>query len=79
MITFKKDTELFIVDRYDEATDTIAESHDEVFKAGEPVDADIIGPVENGNPYVNLQFGDGGVSYSVLRECFDVLPVLPAL
>jgi len=79
MIAFKKDTELFIVDRYDEATDTIAESHDEVFKAGEPVDADIVGPVENGNPYVQLQFGDGSVVYGVQRECFDVLNDLPVL
>jgi hypothetical protein len=38
------------------------------------VDADIVGEVENGNPYVDLQFANGSVVYGVLRECFDVLP-----
>ena len=73
MISFKKDTELFIVDRFDEATDTIAESHTEVFRKGEKVNAEIIAEE---NDYVQLEFDNGSQAFTVLRDCFDVLPVL---
>lgn len=71
MITFKQDTELEIVDKFNEETDNIEENHNETFKAGEEVDADIVS--ENGQ-YVDLQFGGGGgVAFGVQRESFNVL------
>ena len=72
MITFNKDTELEIVDSFNEETDNIDECHNETFKAGEQVDADIVS--ENGE-YVDIQFGHGGgVVLGVQRECFTVIP-----
>lgn len=71
MISFKKDTELYIVDEYDFDADTIRESHTEIFKAGEPVDANI---VDEDGLYVQLEFANGSQAFTVLRECFDVLP-----
>ncbi len=71
MIAFKQDTELEVVISFDEKHDTIAEQAQETFKAGEPVDAEIIS--ENGD-YVDLEYGDGTVSVGVLRSSFDVLP-----
>lgn len=73
MIAFKSDTELEIVDSYNEATDNIDECHNEVFKAGEPVDADIVD--DDGSGYVTLQFGGGGgIALTVQKECFTILP-----
>ncbi len=72
MIAFKKDTELSVVIRFDENADTIAEQANEIFKAGEKVDADIVDVDESGN-YVTLQYADGTVSLSVLRASFDIL------
>lgn len=44
----------------------------ETFPAEEPVDAEIVS--EDGQ-YVDLQFGGGGgVSFSVERASFDILP-----
>ena len=72
MIAFKHDIELNIVDDFDEATETILENHMETFPAEEPVDAEIVS--EDGQ-YVDLQFGGGGgVSFSVERASFDILP-----
>ena len=76
MIAFKNDCELFIVDQYDEATDTIVENRIELFKAGEPVDAEIV--AEEGH-FVQLKFGNGSQAFTVQRECFDVLPMLTPL
>jgi len=74
MISFKNDTELTLVTSFDEKTDTITGEETETFKAGEPVDADIIDENETkGEMFVDLQFGDGSVAFGVQRECFDVL------
>jgi len=74
MIKFKNDTELAIVESFDEANDTIAEQGTEVFKAGEPVDAEIVDEVETkGDMFVNLQFPDGSLALGVHRECFEVV------
>jgi hypothetical protein len=71
MITFNTDTELEIVDKFNEETDNIDENHNETFKAGEPVDADIVS--EDGE-YVDLQFGGGGgIAFGVQRSCFTVV------
>lgn len=73
MIAFKDNTELEIIDSYNEATDNIDECHNETFKAGEPVDADIVD--DDGSGYVTLQFGGGGgIATTVQKECFTVLP-----
>ena len=73
MIAFKNTTELEIVESFDEEHDTIASQGNEVFKAGEPIDADIVS--EDGE-YVTLQFaGGGGLALGVLRSSFEVLPV----
>jgi exosome complex RNA-binding protein Csl4 len=70
MITFKQDTELEIVESFDEAHDTIAEKSNETFKAGELVDAEI---VSRDGEYVDLQFGGGGgLALGVQRSCFVV-------
>ena len=71
MITFNQDTELTIVEGFDEETDNITSESVETFKKGEPVDADIVS--ENGE-YVDLQFGGGGgVAFGVQRSCFTVV------
>jgi hypothetical protein len=74
MIKFKNDTELAIVESFDEANDTIAEQGTEVFKAGEPVDAEIVDEVETkGDMFVNLQFPDGSLALGVQRDSFTEL------
>lgn len=74
MIKFKADTELEVVTDFDEKTDTITGSETETFKAGEPVDADIIDDrEEKGEQFVDLQFGDGSVAFGVQRSCFDIV------
>ena len=70
MIKFKQDTELTVVEGFDEETDNITDESLETFKAGELVDANIID--ENGE-HVNLEFGNGGVAFTVQRSCFDVI------
>ncbi len=70
MIKFKSDTELEVIDQFNEATDNIDECHNEVFKAGEPVDADI---VSQDGDYVDLQLGaGGGLILGVQRSCFEI-------
>ena len=74
MISFKTDTQLELVTSFDEKTDTITGEETETFKAGEPVDADIINEEETkGETFVDLQFGDGSVALGVQRDCFDIL------
>ena len=71
MISFKQDTQLTVVEEFDEATDNIVDESHPTFKAGEYVDAQIVS--EEGN-YVDLQFGDtGGVAFGVHRDSFEVL------
>jgi hypothetical protein len=70
MITFKNDIQLTIVTGFDEKADNITDEQTETFKAGEPVDAEIVS--EDGD-YVDLQFAsEGGVAFGVQRSCFDV-------
>lgn len=69
MIRFKHNTTLDIVDRFDEAKDEIAEQHEETFKAGELVDADIVGEPDQGR--AEIQFADGSVAYGVPVTCFE--------
>jgi hypothetical protein len=74
MIAFKADTELEIIDKFNEETDNIEESHKEVFHAGEPVCAEIVNE-EPGDKFVTIQYdNDGSISVGVQRSCFDVLP-----
>ncbi len=72
MIRFNQDTELTLITDYDEENDNITGEETEVFKAGEPVDAEIIAWI-NGGEYVDLQFGDGSVALTVQRDCFTHL------
>ena len=71
MIKFKEDTELTVISGYDEETDNITEECQELFKAGENVDADIYD--DDGGKYVNLQFGDGSIVLTVQRNCFEMV------
>ena len=74
MIKFKKDTTLAIVTDFDEATDNILGEEIETFKAGEPVDAEIIDEIkEKTERFTTLQFGDGSVALGVDRKCFTVV------
>ena len=57
MIKFIKDTTLTIIESFNEETDRIEEQAEETFRAGEPVDADI---VSGNGELVDLQFGGGG-------------------
>jgi ribosomal protein S4E len=72
MITFNEDTELEIVESFDETHDVIIEQGTALFRAGELVDADIISESETRN-YVDLEFGNGNVALTVLRSSFTVL------
>jgi hypothetical protein len=70
MITFKEDTELTIVESFDEEHDRITETSTEIFRAGQLVDAEI---VSRDGDYVDLQFGSGGgLALGVQRSCFVV-------
>ncbi len=77
MIAFKKDTELIVVTEFDETTDNITGEEKDTFKAGEPVDAEILAteilPDGKVSEFVDLQFGDGSVAFGVQRASFDVL------
>lgn len=70
-IKFTKDTELIVVDEYNEETHNIVSESREVFKAGEAHEVDLI----NGETplYCDIQFGDGSVANGVLRECFEIV------
>ena len=71
MIKFHKNTELTIVEGFDEETDNITDESVETFKKDELVDADI---VSKDGEYVDLQFGgSGGVAFGILRSCFDIV------
>lgn len=73
MITFKKDTQLEIVIRFDEKRDVIAEQGTETFKKGELVDAEVYNTYGSGeNRFADIQYGDGTVSTGVLRSSFTV-------
>jgi hypothetical protein len=71
MIAFKQQTTLNIVEEFNEKRDEVEVESTETFKAGEPVDADIL---DEDGPFVSLEFGNGGVAFAVDRESFDVLP-----
>jgi len=70
MIRFRTDTTLQVVTEFDEKNDNIVDEVEEHFKAGDKAEADIFS--EDGD-YVDLQFGDGSVALSVLRDCFETL------
>jgi hypothetical protein len=70
MITFTKDVEIEVVEEFDDANEkpTIKQ---ELFRAGEKVDADVITePVEG---RVDLQFGDGSVALGIDTTLFTVV------
>jgi hypothetical protein len=72
MIKFNQEITLTIVENFNEAEDRIEEQTEETFKAGEPVDADI---VSLDGEYVDLQFGGGGgVAFGVPRSSFEEIP-----
>jgi hypothetical protein len=64
LIQFKVDTELEVVESYDEATEEV-DSSNETFKAGSQHDVEIVG--DNGEAF-DLQFGDGSVAFAVSKE-----------
>ena len=70
MITFHSDTTLQVVEEFNEKRDEIVKQSEETFKAGEVVDAEII---EEDGPFVTLEFGNGGVAFTVERESFIVI------
>lgn len=70
MIAFKTDIQLPVVENFDEVTEKVVESM-EVFKAGELVDAEIVN--DPTDEFVDIQYGDGGVSFSVQRDSFEIL------
>jgi len=70
MIKFFADTTLYIVEEFDEKADKVIKDCHETFKAGELVQADIVS--ENAS-YADLQFGDGSMTYHVLRSLFEIV------
>ena len=70
MIAFKNDINLIIVDEFDEKTDSIVHESTKLFKAGQPVEVDII---PSDHHHVDLQFGNGSIALGVFREAFTVL------
>jgi len=70
MIRFKEEITIVVVTDFDEATENINEEHEVIFKAHEPVDADIYR--EDETDYVDIQFGNGSIALSVQRECFII-------
>jgi len=73
MITFHSDTTLQVVEEFNEKRDEIVKQSEETFKAGEVVDAEIIDGDEDA-PFVTLEFGNGGVAFTVERDSFSILP-----
>lgn len=70
MITFKNKTSVQVIENFDESTDT-AETVEQIFEAGELVDAEITSE-ENG--VCELQYGDGSISQGIRRELFNIVP-----
>jgi membrane protease subunit (stomatin/prohibitin family) len=62
-ITFLKDAELEVVERYDEDDDVILESGNEIYRKGNVIEeVDILEIHEDS---VDVQFGDGSVCYGI--------------
>lgn len=70
MIAFKQDTEITFVTEFDFKADEITGEETELFKAGEPIDAEII---DEEDGLVTLECGDGSLAYSIPRNSFDVI------
>lgn len=69
-IKFKSDTELEVISKFNEATDNIDESSNEVFKAGSTHEVTIIdGDVAD---YCDIQFPNGNLVLGVYRHCFTI-------
>ena len=66
-IQFIHDCLLDIVESFDEETDTITAQSQDCIHEGEIFDVDLI---ETGPDTVNIQFGDGSVSFSVPTAYF---------
>lgn len=68
-IQFVKDTELQIVENYDEETDTTVDSS-EIFFKGTIEEVDVFGEYED---TIDIQFGDGSCAYAVDCSNFTVI------
>jgi len=77
MISFKQDTEIIVINDFDEATDNIVDESKEIFRAGELVAGEIVGteilPDGKTSDFVDLQFGNGGFAMGVLRSSFNII------
>lgn len=62
-IEWKKDCEVEIITSYDESNDSI-NTENELFKAGEIYEVDMIDTLQldNGKTHIQIQFGDGSVA-----------------
>ena len=71
MIKFKENVTLNIVEEFDSETDEVISQVDEVFHAGEIVDAEVISETDDG--YCDIEFGDGSIVNNVNRNLFDII------
>ena len=75
------DVELEVIESFDEALDN-ADSSTEIFRAGEQTEFDVFGylervidgKLEEDKNFLNIQFGDGSVSFGVSKEWFEEIP-----
>jgi hypothetical protein len=69
MIRFRTDTELEIVETFDETTEQ-AETVLEKFEQDDRADGDIFDETED---TADIQFGDGSVAFNVSKDLFEII------
>lgn len=67
-IEWQKDVELEVVTDFDNEEEKVV-SHNEVFRKGERVEVDIL-VVNDEEATVDMEFGDGGIAFSVSVTLF---------
>lgn len=70
-IRFTKDSEIEVVEYYDEENDK-AVTTKEIFKKDEVTEIDILNDERNDGT-IDVQFGDGTVCFGLLKECFEII------
>ena len=71
MIKFKQDTELAIVTKFDEDSGDTLEESNETFREGVEIDAEVICYDDDG--YVDIEFGDGSIAFTVEGDSIEVI------
>ena len=72
-IRFNRDSEIEVVEYYDEKKDEVVTSNI-TFKKGEETEWDVL---DDKGERMDVQFGDGSCCYGLDKGCFEVISVCP--